>query len=117
VAAAVAALEVRRHEGLRTRRPWAILALTTAGTTAVLRVAARKHYVTDIVAGAAVGWAAGRFVPKWLEREPRRQATQARLAPVVVPVVSRISDAGTRLGVGPLSGGGGSGVGLSLSWR
>lgn len=117
MAAAVAALEIRKAQGTRARRVWAATALTAAGTTAVLRVAARKHYVTDIVAGAAVGWAAGRLVPKWLEREPREQALQSRLAPIVVPIVSRTSARGKQLGVGPLSGGDHPGVGLWLSWR
>jgi membrane-associated phospholipid phosphatase len=41
-------------------------ALSAATATGVLRMAANKHYMTDVVAGAAIGIAAGYFLPKWL---------------------------------------------------
>jgi membrane-associated phospholipid phosphatase len=37
--------------------------LTTAVATGVLRVVAREHFPTDVVAGAALGFAVGWFVP------------------------------------------------------
>jgi membrane-associated phospholipid phosphatase len=51
------------------------LGLLTAGTTAVLRVVAGKHYPSDIVAGSAIGAAIGVATPllhvKWRERRRR----------------------------------------------
>lgn len=51
------------------------LGLLTAGTTAVLRVVAGKHYPSDIVAGSAIGAAVGVATPllhvRWRERRRR----------------------------------------------
>lgn len=50
-----------------------VLGLSLATTTAYLRVAADRHYLTDVVAGAIVGSAVGygwpRFVTRYLHRE------------------------------------------------
>ncbi len=41
-------------------------ALGAATATGVLRMVANKHYLTDVIAGAALGLAAGYLLPKWL---------------------------------------------------
>jgi len=38
-------------------------ALVLAGLTGYLRIAAKKHYFSDVVIGAGVGYAFGRYVP------------------------------------------------------
>jgi membrane-associated phospholipid phosphatase len=40
--------------------------MTLAGTTAYLRIAAGKHYLTDVAAGGAIGVVAGLVVPRLL---------------------------------------------------
>jgi membrane-associated phospholipid phosphatase len=45
---------------------WAV-GMSLAGTSAYLRIAADSHYLTDVLAGAALGTAAGLTVP-WLMR-------------------------------------------------
>jgi membrane-associated phospholipid phosphatase len=45
--------------------------LTLATTTAYLRIAADKHYLSDVLAGGALGAAAGVFVPRLLHSLPR----------------------------------------------
>jgi membrane-associated phospholipid phosphatase len=40
--------------------------LALAATTGYMRIAGDKHYVSDVVVGAAVGSAFGFFVPQWL---------------------------------------------------
>lgn len=46
-------------------------ALLTAGYTAYLRVAAGKHFPTDVIAGAIVGGAIGYLVPHLHKKEPQ----------------------------------------------
>ncbi len=45
--------------------------LTFATATAYLRVAADRHYLTDVLAGAAVGVAVGWTVPRLVDRRPK----------------------------------------------
>ena len=60
--------------------------LALAATTAYLRIAADKHYLTDTLAGAAIGSAAGLFVPRLTGALPEME---------VVPTRSGIALAGT----------------------
>ena len=39
-----------------------------ASLTAVLRITAGKHFLTDVLVGALIGTAVGRLVPRWHER-------------------------------------------------
>ncbi len=48
---------------------WGI-GLPLAATTAYLRIAADKHYMTDVIAGSLIGAAAGLLVPKLTKRLP-----------------------------------------------
>ena len=48
---------------------WAI-GLPLAASTAYLRIAADKHYLTDVVAGSLIGVAAGVLIPKLSKRLP-----------------------------------------------
>jgi membrane-associated phospholipid phosphatase len=76
--------------------------LTAAAATAYLRVAADKHYFTDVLAGAAIGAAVGWAVPRLIDRRPEEsgEVTAVRPAPPV-PVFSIVLGAGT----GPRPGG------------
>jgi membrane-associated phospholipid phosphatase len=47
--------------------------LTLAGTTGYLRIAADKHYLSDVVVGAVLGSAAGVFLPRWLHDHRGRE--------------------------------------------
>jgi membrane-associated phospholipid phosphatase len=65
-AAATAAGTVARLRGYR-HWPWIMgLGLAAAGATGYLRIAADRHWATDVLAGAAVGSAAGLGLPVWL---------------------------------------------------
>ena len=48
--------------------------LTFATATAYLRVAADRHYLTDVLAGAALGAAVGWVVPRLFDRRPEDDA-------------------------------------------
>jgi membrane-associated phospholipid phosphatase len=48
--------------------------LAFAATTGYLRIAADRHYLTDVVAGAALGAAVGWAVPRLVDREPAEAA-------------------------------------------
>lgn len=41
-------------------------ALSAATTAGVMRMIAHKHYMSDVLAGAAIGVVSGYFLPKWL---------------------------------------------------
>jgi membrane-associated phospholipid phosphatase len=60
--------------------------LASAAATAYLRVAADRHYLTDVLAGAAIGAAVGWVVPRLFDRRPPNdpEATALRSPPPVV---------------------------------
>lgn len=57
--------------------------LVLAVTTAYLRIAADKHYATDVIAGSVFGAAAGLLVPRLTGSLPER----ATLAPTTSPIM------------------------------
>lgn len=65
----------------------------TATTGAVLRIVADRHYATDVLAGAALGWVAGFALPKLLHYRFFSKRPVARSAgmpsPLVTPFVAR----------------------------
>jgi len=64
-AAAAAYLSVMQRRGIAGRQAQeTALLFATATTTAVLRVVAKKHFPTDVVAGAVLGTAIGWMVPQ-----------------------------------------------------
>jgi membrane-associated phospholipid phosphatase len=79
-AGTVASLRGYRHAWL----VWTVGAAIAAGT-GLLRIAADRHYVTDVVAGAAVGGLVGGAIPLW---RGRRGGAAPATAPAVVPIVS-----------------------------
>lgn len=81
-AAASAAGTVARLRGYRSW-PW-ILGLGMAGAAATgwLRMAADRHWATDVLVGAAVGTAAGLGIPAWLHGRRAGGAGGARVAAV-----------------------------------
>jgi membrane-associated phospholipid phosphatase len=80
-----------RHYGLK----GAVPAYTLAGLVGVSRLASGKHHLSDVVAGATLGYTVGRTVTRHLGTNPRR-----RLA----------------IGADPGPSGDGVGVGVSLSF-
>ncbi len=58
--------------------------LALASLTAYLRIAADKHYFTDVLVGAALGGAIGALTP-WLHRTRARGAVAIDLAPQLAP--------------------------------
>jgi membrane-associated phospholipid phosphatase len=51
--------------------------LASAAATGYLRIAADKHYLTDVLAGAAIGAAVGWVVPRLFDRRPASDASAA----------------------------------------
>lgn len=67
---------------------WAV-GMSLAALTAYLRVASDEHYLTDVVAGAAVGTAVGIAVPRLLHgREPHGVSGQRTV--VALPLGVRV---------------------------
>lgn len=63
-AAAVAFASIQHHRGsARNQRGAATVLISAATATAVLRVAARRHFPTDVAGGALLGGLIGWFVP------------------------------------------------------
>jgi membrane-associated phospholipid phosphatase len=78
-ALATAAGTVSSLRGYRTA-PWVwATGLTLAATTGYLRIAGDKHYLSDVLVGAAVGAAAGVALPRLLH--PRERGDEAASAP------------------------------------
>ena len=79
---------VRQWENARTIRR---LNYTLASATGLFRILGDRHYLTDVLAGAAVGWTIGHFIAKW-----RAQAEQHVQAPAdnVAPMASFSFSAG-----------------------
>lgn len=63
MATAYSYLFTRRHPGSPLIVPVWVLSEGLAATTAALRVAAGKHFITDVLTGAAVGGALGLLIP------------------------------------------------------
>lgn len=80
---------------------WAV-GLTSAATTAYLRVAADKHYFTDILAGAALGATVGWVVPRLFDRRPEPAGEPVVLRPTSPTPVFHVVIGG---GSGPRPGG------------
>ena len=83
VATAVGVLCHDRH-CRRETATW-VVGLVTASATGYLRIAADKHYMTDVLAGAGVGVLSGVAVPALGNRVWNAGPTRTVVAPVVVP--------------------------------
>jgi membrane-associated phospholipid phosphatase len=73
-----------RHPRSRWVAPVWVIGMTLASTTAIARVAAGKHFWTDILVGAAVGSATGVAIPALHRRRepairPARDSASASL--------------------------------------
>lgn len=115
--AAVAAGTIADFHGLANRKwVWAS-GLTLATATGVLRVAADKHYATDVLAGAAAGTLAGWLIPKLHRPEtahPSATAARARPGPALaIPVALRTRGATTLVSAGFADGG----PSLQVQWQ
>ena len=62
-----------------------ITAYTLAGIVSVARVAAQKHYASDVVAGGTMGWFIGRYV--YDTHMSHLSHTHSSLVPMIVPQV------------------------------
>lgn len=63
--------ETARLRGRRTHDAWLWAGGASAALTGYLRVAADRHHLTDVLAGAGIGYAVGKWVPRQVLR-PRR---------------------------------------------
>lgn len=70
--------------------------LGLASTTALLRVAADKHYVTDVIVGAGVGLALGHLIPQW-QAPARRDIELAARSSTATPGAEAALDRGAVL--------------------
>jgi membrane-associated phospholipid phosphatase len=69
--------------------PWVWgIGLGLASTVAYLRVAGDKHYLTDVLVGAAAGSALGIAIPRWLHGREEKGSTSGLTA---VPVLGGIA--------------------------
>jgi membrane-associated phospholipid phosphatase len=76
LAVSTGSLASLRHDG---GKEWVWAAgLTCATATAYLRVAADRHYFTDVLAGAAIGAAVGWVVPRLIDRRPEEGTAALR---------------------------------------
>ena len=80
-AAAAAATQVTRLRGRPAWRWIAVVGFAGAAATGWLRVAADEHWLTDVLAGAAVGTASGVAVPLLVLRPASAQPSRVTLAP------------------------------------
>ncbi len=85
-----AGLLCRNHLSLNTARSQlqnvliCTSSLTIAAATAVLRISADRHYFSDVLTGATIGYAVGYFLPRLLYsieegEEPTKEKTSAVL--------------------------------------
>jgi membrane-associated phospholipid phosphatase len=88
-AAAVGTATIASRRGSRHAKWIWLTGLGLAGTTGYLRIAADRHYLTDVLSGALVGTVTGLTIPRLFDRAP---ATTA--APVT---------AGSLTGIGPVA--------------
>lgn len=65
-----------------------ITAYSLAGIVSASRIAARKHFASDIVAGGAMGWFIGRFV--YNTHMSHLAHTHASLMPMIVPQIDPV---------------------------
>lgn len=80
-ASAAAATQITRLRGRPAWRWIAVVGFAGAAATGWLRVASDEHWLTDVVAGAAVGTAAGVTVPLLVLRPASAQSPRVTLAP------------------------------------
>jgi len=89
MATAYSFLFMRRHPGSRLIVPVWLISEALATTTAALRVAAGKHFITDVLTGAAVGSALGLLIPYLHQRAPAGAsatwASRVRATPLAYP--------------------------------
>lgn len=91
--------------------------LTLAATTGYLRIAADRHYLSDVLVGAVVGSAIGWAVPKlhgMRDAPPTQHASgERRSRPILLPLPLHAADGRLRL----QGSAGTSGLGLAVSWQ
>ena len=89
MATAYSYLFMRRHPGSRLIAPVWLISEALATTTAALRVAAGKHFITDVFTGAVVGSALGLLIPYLHQRarpgEGTPWASRLRATPLAYP--------------------------------
>jgi len=113
-AAAVTSGQFARMHGYRNAKGIWISGLTLASVTGVLRMKADKHYLSDILVGAAAGSLAGWFLPKLHAPEPAAPTAVDRTSPSVVTLVVPQRSPRSSL---TIEGGLAPGPSLTLTWR
>jgi membrane-associated phospholipid phosphatase len=74
---AAAACHVRTYERARTSSWGCVVPYATATATGFLRMNADKHWLSDVLVGAAVGYAIGRLIPSLHDEQPVAQPAQS----------------------------------------
>jgi len=57
------------------------LGVVAAAATGVLRVMSDRHWATDVIVGAVIGWALGYVMPRWMQPALAPHETRLLLAP------------------------------------
>lgn len=107
-AVVASARETARLRG-HPRNNWAWVGAGAAAATSYLRVAGERHHLTDVVAGAGVGYLVGRFVPRHFHRSveaqpspgPQGLSPPAPSAPAFSKFVGSNRDVLVQVGKGP----------------
>ena len=113
--------ETARLRGRRSNDAWLWTGGTAAALTGYLRVAGERHHLIDVLAGAGVGYAIGKWIPRHVLRPDRRASVERpetlRESPAVAPALLAYSRAVTRDGRVLLQLGKGPGRSLQLGIR
>jgi membrane-associated phospholipid phosphatase len=113
-AGAVAAGSLAHYRGLPNEGWIWAAGLTMATTTGVLRVAADRHYATDVAVGAATGALMGWLIPRLHRPEASAPSTARAATPVAIALPLRL---GPEPGGGTLRVGFGAGAFAEAAWR
>lgn len=90
VAFSLAVAGASLHQMRGGRRPglvWAA-ALTLAGVVGYLRIAADKHYFSDVLVGALTGAAAGFLIPRYLHEATEEESESAKKRVALLPMAA-----------------------------
>lgn len=90
--------------------------MTLATTTGILRIAADKHYFTDVAAGAAAGMLTGWLIPR-IHRPERAEASAVQDATGAMTAISLPVRLRGSTGHGMVSAGCGGGCFVRASWH
>lgn len=113
--------ETARLRGRRSNDAWLWTGGTAAALTGYLRIAGERHHLIDVLAGASVGYAVGKWIPRHVLRPDRRTSANGpatlREPPQLAPTVFAYSKPVTSDGKVLIQVGKGPGRSLQLGIR